>query len=246
MASSLRRSRFFWVSGAADCSIMPCKVANSAGSMYFSAIQNALYWAADNGADVISMSFGAATYSVPSTDAALTYAYNAGVVMFAATGNENASGIGYPAVNSNVISVGAASPCGGRKRSAASSLYLKPGVDADPNDYTCDGERWWGSNYGSTTQDNRGAVDVIAPTIMPTTDIGGSGGYASGDYDMWFNGTSCATPYCFVSMPASNSLFSMLVVPTRTGRPAAWCCGVFAGGTPERPCCNHHRISASS
>ena len=24
---------------------------------------------------------------------------------------------------------------------------------------------------------------------------GGSGGYAPGDYDMWFNGTSCAPPY---------------------------------------------------
>ncbi|MEN8006690.1 MAG: PKD domain-containing protein, partial [Candidatus Krumholzibacteriota bacterium] len=54
---------------------------------------------------------------------------------------------------------------------------------------------WWGSNYGSTTQDAGNAVDVIAPTIMPTTDIGGSAGYDSGDYSMWFNGTSCATPY---------------------------------------------------
>ena len=103
--------------------------------------------------------------------------------------------ISYPAIHADVIAVGAASPCGDRKRSASSSLYLNPGVIADPNDYTCDGERWWGSNYGSTTQDDRGAVDIIAPTILPTTDIGGSGGYVSGDYEMWFNGTSCATPY---------------------------------------------------
>ena len=38
-------------------------------------------------------------------------------------------------------------------------------------------------------------MDVIAPTILPTTDIQGSGGYESGDYEDFFNGTSCATPY---------------------------------------------------
>ena len=166
------------VSGiAGDCSIMPVKVANSAGSMYFSAIQNALYWAADNGADVISMSLGApGVSSDPATDAAIEYAWNAGVIILAATGNENNNEISYPAIHDRILGVGAASPCGDRKRSAASSLYTNPGVYTDPNDYTCDGERWWGSNYGSTTQDDRGAVDVIAPTIMPTTDIGGSGG----------------------------------------------------------------------
>ncbi len=184
------------VAGVAGGSgIMACKVANSAGSMYFSYIQDALYWAADNGADVISMSLGAALSSDAATDAALSYAYNAGCIILAATGNENASTISYPAVHDQVMGIGAASPCGDRKRSAASSLYLNPGVDADPNDYTCDGERWWGSNYGTTSQDDRGAVDIIAPTILPTTDIGGSGGYVSGDYEMWFNGTSCATPY---------------------------------------------------
>jgi PKD repeat protein len=182
---------------APGCRIMPCKIANNQGSMYFSYIDNALYWAADNGADVISMSLGAYADpgDLPATDAALQYAWNAGCVILAATSNDNYSYISYPANSPYVIAVGAAAPCGGRKRSSSSSLECNPGVATDPNGYTCDGERWWGSCYGSTTRDAADAVDVIAPTIVPTTDIGGSGGYTSTDYDMWFNGTSCATPY---------------------------------------------------
>jgi len=184
------------VSGiAGNCSIMPLKVADSGGSMYFSSIQNALYYAADNGADIASMSFSADIGSDAATDAALQYAYNAGVTLMAATSNDNQSHIHYPANNQYVMGIGAASPCGDRKRSSSSSLEVNPGVDTDPNGYTCDGERWWGSNYGSTNQDGADAVDIIAPTIMPTTDIGGSGGYDPSDYSMWFNGTSCATPY---------------------------------------------------
>ncbi|MCA9757536.1 MAG: S8 family serine peptidase [Candidatus Eisenbacteria bacterium] len=180
---------------AGGCSVMPLKVANSAGSMFFSSIQNALIHCGDNGVDVASMSLGAAISSDGPTDSAISYAYNAGVTILAATGNENASTISYPAINSLVIGVGAASPCGERKRSSSSSSEVNPGVNTDPNGYTCDGERWWGSNYGTNSQDAAGAVDLIAPTILPTTDIGGSGGYNSGDYDNWFNGTSCATPY---------------------------------------------------
>jgi serine protease len=180
---------------AAGCSIMPCKVANSAGTMYFSSIQSALYWAADHGADIISMSLGAPISSDPATDTALQYAHGAGCVILAATGNENDNAISYPAINQYVIGVGAASPCGERKRSSSSSFECNPGVNTDPNGYTCDGERWWGSNYGVNTPDAAGAVDVIAPTILPTTDIGGNGGYTNGDYEPFFNGTSCATPY---------------------------------------------------
>ncbi len=180
---------------AGGCSIMPLKVADSGGSLFFSYIQNGLIHAADNGADVANMSFGAAISSDPSTDSALSYAYNAGVTLLAATGNENASTISYPAIHSQVIAVGAASPCGDRKRSSSLSSEVNPGVSTDPNGYTCDGERWWGSNYGSTSQGSAAAVDFLAPTILPTTDIQGSGGYNSGDFDNWFNGTSCATPY---------------------------------------------------
>ncbi len=180
---------------AGGCSIMPLKVADSAGTLAFTYIQNGLYHAADNGADIASMSFGAAITSDPATDDALLYAYNNGVTLLAATGNENASSISYPANQSLVIGVGAASPCGERKRSSSLSSELNPGVSADPNGYTCDNERWWGSNYGSTTQDANGAVDIIAPTIQPTTDIGAGGGYTPTDYNNWFNGTSCSTPY---------------------------------------------------
>lgn len=180
---------------AGGCKVMPLKVANNQGGMYFSSIQNALYHAADNGAHIGSMSLGAAIDSDSATDTALQYAYNAGVTLLAATGNENASTVSYPACNQYVIAVGAANPCDGRKRSSSSSTQVNPGVNTDPNGTSCDGQTWWGSNYGVTTANDRRAVDIIAPTILPATDIGGSGGYASGDYSMDFNGTSCATPF---------------------------------------------------
>ncbi len=180
---------------APGCRVMPLKVANSSGSMYFSSIENAFYYAADNGADVISLSLGAYLSSDPATDAAITYAHNAGCVILAATSNDNDNVLSYPANHAYVIGVGAASPCGDRKRSSSSYSECNPGVSTDPNGYTCDGERWWGSNYGTNTKDAAGAVDILGPTILPTTDIVGSGGFRSGDYEPFFNGTSCATPY---------------------------------------------------
>jgi len=194
--AAARANNGIGVAGIAGHSkVMPLKVANNAGQMFFSSIQSALVHAADNGADIASMSLGAAISSDPATDNSINYAYNAGVVILAATGNGNKSVISYPAIHANVIGVGAASPCGDRKRSSSLSSEVNPGVSTDPNGYTCDGERWWGSSYGVNTPNAGGAVDVIAPTILPTTDIAGAGGYSSGDYDLWFNGTSCATPY---------------------------------------------------
>ncbi len=175
--------------------VMPLKVANSQGFMYASTVADALYYAADNGADVASMSLGAPITGDPQVDPALEYAYEAGVTIFASAGNANHNAIDYPARSPYVIAVGAASPCGDRKRSSSDSSEVNPGVVADPRGYTCDGERWWGSSYGSTVQDAYDAIDVLAPTILPTTDITGAGGYDSGDYYLWFSGTSCATPY---------------------------------------------------
>lgn len=179
--AAARANNGFGVAGiAGGCSVMPLKIADTYGAMYFTYIDNAITHAADNNANVISMSLGAATSSIPSTDTALTYAYNAGVVLFAATGNENSSTVSYPAAHANVIAVGASSPTGQRKSPTSS-----------------DGETWWGSNYTTRNQDTAAAVDLMAPTILPTTDITGFGnGYEiNSDYGMFFNGTSCATPY---------------------------------------------------
>jgi subtilisin family serine protease len=164
---------------APGCKIMPLKIADQQGNMYFLEAQAALYYAADNGADIVNMSFGNESITaVPAMNTALQYAYNQGVILIASTGNANNSAIGYPACNHYVIAVGAASPCGERKSAV-----------------TCDGESWWGSNYGDNLQDGAGAVDVVAPTILPTTDIVGASGYSSTDYYMYFNGTSCSAPF---------------------------------------------------
>jgi subtilisin family serine protease len=180
---------------APGCSVMPLKVADRRGLIFFSAVQSALYHAADHGADVISMSFGAPIATDAATEAALRYAYEAGAVLVAAAGNTNRSEIDYPAASPYVIAVGAASPGGERKRSSSDPGELNAGVKPDPYGFTCDGERWWGSSYGLAVQDAAGAVDLLGPTILPTTDITGAGGYRSGDVEPFFNGTSCAAPY---------------------------------------------------
>jgi len=182
IAAGIANNGFGITGVAGGCSVMPLKIASADGSLGYTAIENALIHAGDNNVDVASMSFGSeggmAEGSSPSTDAALEYAYSHGVTLLAATANANTSAIAYPSNHNKVISVGASSPTGQRKNTTSS-----------------DGEYWWGSNYGTAVQDAKEAVDIMAPTILPATDITGTAGYTSGDYSMWFNGTSCATPY---------------------------------------------------
>ncbi len=166
---------------AGNVKVMPLKVMNSAGSMNFTSIANAVIHAADNGADIINLSLGSNTSvgANPAMDAALEYAYaNLGVSIFASSGNSNASTVWYPANHSKVVAVGAAAPDGSRKSTSSA-----------------DGEYWWGSNYGPATRDADNAIDIMGPTILPTTDITGSGGYTATEYNLYFNGTSCASPY---------------------------------------------------
>ncbi len=168
------------VGAAPGCTIMPIKVIRTGAiSDDMSAVAAGIQYAADQGADIACLNLGVLSgASDPATDAALQYAHDAGLVLISATHNQDNNWISYPANNAHVIAVGAASPCGERKSPAS-----------------CDGESWWGSNYGWNIQDDPGAVDLLGPTILPTTDITGPAGYDAGDYTGRFNGTSCATPY---------------------------------------------------
>jgi PKD repeat protein len=158
--------------------IMPVRIAYGNAQGYWvttdSMVADGIVWSVDNGADVLSNSWGGGSPSDAITNA-VNYAKTHGrqgkgaVVVFAA-GNENGS-ITYPATIADVLAVGALSPCGERKSPSS-----------------CDGEYWWGGNYGRE-------LDLMAPgVLMYATDISGARGYDSGDYYASFNGTSSATP----------------------------------------------------
>jgi len=95
------------VAGVAyNASIMPVKVLNRRGWGITRWFADGIRWAADHGADVINMSFGGANYSQTLEDA-VNYAYNRGVVLVAASGNEGINEVAYPAAYENCIAVGA-------------------------------------------------------------------------------------------------------------------------------------------
>lgn len=145
-----------------DCSLMPVKVLSDQGFGDFDDIINGVIWASDNGANIISMSLGGGGYN-SSFDNAVSYAHENGTMVIAASGNDNGS-ISYPAAYEDCVSVGAMSPCNERKSPSS-----------------CDGENFWGSNYGN-------GLDFVAPGVrIHSATIGG--------YTTTFNGTSSACPH---------------------------------------------------
>lgn len=94
------------VAGVAfNTKLMPIKVCNAAGSCQTSDIVSGINWARTHGAKVISMSLGGGGTATLQT--AVTQAYNAGIVVVAAAGNDGNSNVNYPAGYAEVISVAA-------------------------------------------------------------------------------------------------------------------------------------------
>ncbi|PWK13437.1 S8 family peptidase [Tumebacillus permanentifrigoris] len=87
-----------------NAKVMPVKVLNSAGSGSTTAITSGIRWAADHGANVISMSLGGGSFSQAQQDA-INYAYGKGVIIVAAAGNSSTSTKSYPAAYANVVAV---------------------------------------------------------------------------------------------------------------------------------------------
>ncbi|MBS1516882.1 MAG: S8 family peptidase [Bacteroidetes bacterium] len=158
---------------APNCKLINIKIASPDAITDEDAIEGLIYsW--QSGCWISSNSWGGGSPSSGIDNAILdgaTLGRNGkGTVYCFAAGNYNTPLI-YPASNPNVISVGAVSPCNQRKSIVS-----------------CDGETWWGSCYGT-------GLDLVAPGVkIFTTDITGAGGYESGNYTSFFNGTSSATP----------------------------------------------------
>lgn len=181
--------------GAYDCRIIPVK-AGQGGTFSDNDLANAVNWAYNNGADVINMSLGGGSASSALNNAihnAVTLGRaGKGTVICVSSGNENTV-VSYPASNAETIAVGASTPCDTRKRSGPGAVAP---VVVDPAGTSCDGEYFWGSNYGA-------GLDVVAPGVkMSTLDISGTSGYSAlgqagpynSDYISAFNGTSSACP----------------------------------------------------
>jgi serine protease len=156
---------------AYNARIMPVKVLNSAGSGTLTAIANGINYATDHGANVINMSLGGSSGS-SALQAAVDYAWNHGVVLCAATGNNGTGTISYPARYTNCIAVGATRFDGNR----ASYSQWGTGIDVvAPGGYT------------SLDQNGDGYGDGILQQTF-------SGSPSNFGY-YFFQGTSMATPH---------------------------------------------------
>jgi thermitase len=92
-----------------DCPIMPIKICKDVPnySASWSDMAEAFVWAADNGADIISCSFGGKGYSQTMKDAIDYAVIDMGCAMFASMGNSSRNETSYPAGYQSVIAVGA-------------------------------------------------------------------------------------------------------------------------------------------
>lgn len=86
--------------------ILPVKALGADGSGSYSAISNAIIWAADNGASIINLSLGGTSASTTLQNA-INYAWNRNCVIIAAAGNSGNNIPQYPGACTNVVAVSA-------------------------------------------------------------------------------------------------------------------------------------------
>ncbi|NIR65558.1 MAG: S8 family serine peptidase, partial [Aliifodinibius sp.] len=167
------------------CRIMPLKIFITGRDEPISWRVDGINYAVSRSNDftrvVINCSWGT-NDDFPSVHQAIQNAVNNDIPTIFSTGNSDIPYIGYPAKYPETIAVGAMAPCDNLRKHTS----------------TCDGEWWWGSNWGPE-------IDIAAPGVqIYTTDIQGEPGknpdsqYPNNlldwDYNRYFHGTSSAAP----------------------------------------------------
>jgi serine protease len=183
---------------ASNVTIMPVKVLDFNGSGLDADLVDSIYYAVDNGADVISMSLGFPGTGSPDGNgdycveilglpAALDYAYAHDVVVVAASGNES-SGVSCPAAYPTVIAVGAST------YAAAVAPYSNGGdtldvvaPGGDPN-ADLNGDGFSDGVLQETYCDTGGWIILLAVLSQSTAQF-------SSFCDVFMSGTSMATPH---------------------------------------------------
>jgi len=90
-----------------DANIMALKFLGSGGSGDLAGAIQAVYYAVQNGADVISNSWGGSLGFPTALEEAFDYAYSQGVVLVSSAGNNASNFLGYPAIFESVMAVAA-------------------------------------------------------------------------------------------------------------------------------------------
>ena len=111
-------------------SVVPVQVLHTDGTGWDSDVVSGVLWAADNGAQVILMSFSSTAFSSALQDA-VNYAWSKGAIVIAAAGNQGSTAASYPAGMANVIGVAAtdANDAVTAISNTGSAAVAAPGVD---------------------------------------------------------------------------------------------------------------------
>src|ERR1700756_4467817 len=144
---------------APKAKILPLKAFSANGTGYLSNIVAALYYAVQNHANVVNMSFDLGSSS-PSLQRAGSYANKAGVVLVAAAGNESTNARVYPAaMNGNVV--GIASTTDWDARSSFSNYGSADVWIAAPGEYVI-------STYPGGTYASESGTSFSSPLVAGT------------------------------------------------------------------------------
>lgn len=145
--------------------IMTCKILDENNSGLYSRWISAIYYAVNNGADVINMSVGGVSYSA-SMEEAVNYAVNNGVPVVASMMNTDNDQVFYPAGYASVIAVGATDP----DHTRSSPFFYDPASGSNYGehiDIVAPGNYIYGLNYKGNNDYNRmwGGTSQAAPFV---------------------------------------------------------------------------------